>query len=83
MDEAYNTEGIVGCLVTDKSGLCLGVKGNASSESAGVLAAMADVVTKIEPSSKPPIISFQNEARHCLIHQEGPIIGAIFKATSI
>jgi hypothetical protein len=33
------------------------------SESAGVLAAMADVATKIEPNSKPPIIYFQNETR--------------------
>ena len=39
------------------------VKGNASSDSAGVIAAMAELVTKLEPGSKTPIISLQSETR--------------------
>ncbi|XP_058793213.1 uncharacterized protein LOC131665373 [Phymastichus coffea] len=79
MEDVTNKEGVIGCILTDKSGLCLGVKGKVSSDSAGVIAAMAELVTKIEPGSETPIISLQNEARQCLIHQQGSVIGAIFK----
>ncbi|OXU23018.1 hypothetical protein TSAR_004031 [Trichomalopsis sarcophagae] len=82
MEDVNNSEGVVGCILTDKSGLCLGVKGNASSDSAGVIAAMAELVTKIEPGSKAPIISLQSETKQCLIHEQGPVIGAIFKDTT-
>lgn len=39
------------------------VKGNASSESAGVIAAIADQVAKLEPKLPKPIISLQNDSR--------------------
>ncbi|RLU20253.1 hypothetical protein DMN91_006860 [Ooceraea biroi] len=63
LDDTYNQEGIVGCILTDRAGLCLGVKGNASSDSAGLIAAVADQVAKLEPKSGVPIISLQNDNR--------------------
>lgn len=41
----------------------LSVKGNASTDSAGIIAAIADQVTKLEPKSPPPVISLQNDSR--------------------
>lgn len=38
-------------------------KGSASSDSAGVVAAMAELVSKLEPGSKAPIISLQSETK--------------------
>ncbi|XP_011346874.1 ragulator complex protein LAMTOR5 homolog isoform X2 [Ooceraea biroi] len=82
LDDTYNQEGIVGCILTDRAGLCLGVKGNASSDSAGLIAAVADQVAKLEPKSGVPIISLQNDNRHCIIHRKGPVVGAIYKDVS-
>lgn len=39
------------------------VKGNASTDSAGIIAAIADQVAKLEPKSPSPIISLQNDNR--------------------
>lgn len=39
------------------------VKGDASSDSAGLIAAISGLVAKLEPKSKPPIISLQNDSR--------------------
>lgn len=41
----------------------LSAKGNASTDSAGIIAAIADQVTKLEPKSPPPVISLQNDSR--------------------
>lgn len=83
LEETSNTEGIIGCLLADRAGLCLGAKGDASSDSAGIIAAIADQVAKLEPNSPAPVISLQNENRQCLIHREGPVVGAIYKRVAI
>lgn len=82
LDDMYTKEGVIGCILVDHSGLCLGVKGDASSDSAGLIAAISGIVTKLEPKSKPPIISLQNDSRQCIIHHKGPVVGAIYKDIS-
>ncbi|XP_072760010.1 ragulator complex protein LAMTOR5 homolog [Anoplolepis gracilipes] len=82
LDDMYTKEGIIGCILVDHSGLCLGVKGDASSDSAGLVAAISGLVAKLEPKSKAPIISLQNESRQCIIHHKGPVVGAIYKDIS-
>ncbi|XP_035735198.1 uncharacterized protein LOC118447402 [Vespa mandarinia] len=79
LDEVKNNEAIIGCILVDRAGLCLGVKGNASSDSAGIIAAIADQVAKLELDSTCPIITIQNDNRKCLIQRQGPIVGAIYK----
>lgn len=79
LDDVCKADGIVGCLLADRSGLCLGAKGNASSDSAGIIAAIADQVAKLEPNSPAPVISLKNDSRLCLINREGPVVGAIYK----
>lgn len=83
LDDINNTEGIIGCILADHAGLCLGAKGNASTNSAGIIAAIADQVTKLEPKSPPPVISLQNDSRKCLIQRQGAVVGAIYKDISM
>ncbi|OAD59280.1 Hepatitis B virus X-interacting protein like protein [Eufriesea mexicana] len=83
LDDVNNTEGIIGCVLADHAGLCLGAKGNASTDSAGIIAAIADQVAKLEPTSPAPIISLQNDNRKCLIQRQGAIVGAIYTDVSV
>ncbi|XP_043266081.1 uncharacterized protein LOC122405424 [Colletes gigas] len=83
LDDVKNTDGIIGCILADHAGLCLGVKGNASTDSAGIIAAIADQVAKLEPKSSTPVISLQNDNRMCLIQRQGPVVGAIYKDVSV
>ncbi|KOC59870.1 hypothetical protein WH47_10569 [Habropoda laboriosa] len=83
IDRRNNTEGIIGCILADHAGLCLGAKGDASTDSAGIIAAIADQVAKLEPKSPAPIISLQNENRKCLIQRQGSVVGAIYKDVSV
>ncbi|XP_057329192.1 uncharacterized protein LOC130670033 [Microplitis mediator] len=78
MEDAVKAVGITGCILTDKSGLCLGAKGNISPDSAGIIAAIANQAAKLDPEDAP-IVSLQSDSRQCLIHRHGPVIGAIFK----
>ncbi|KAI4477417.1 uncharacterized protein LOC122515185 [Polistes fuscatus] len=79
LDEVKNNETTIGCILVDRAGLCLGVKGNASSDSAGIIAAIADQAAKLEFSSTFPIVTIQNDNRKCLIQRQGPVVGAIYK----
>ncbi|KAK2584693.1 hypothetical protein KPH14_007029 [Odynerus spinipes] len=79
LDEVKDNEAIIGCMLVDSAGLCLGVKGNASSDSAGIIAAIADQVAKLEQVSTYPIITIQNDSRKCIIQRQGPVVGAIYK----
>ncbi|XP_018340121.1 PREDICTED: uncharacterized protein LOC108747247 isoform X2 [Trachymyrmex septentrionalis] len=69
LDDTHDKEGIIGCILADHAGLCLGVKGDASSDSAGLIAAIADLVAKLEPKSGSPIISLQNDNKNLLEFQ--------------
>ncbi|XP_043601924.1 uncharacterized protein LOC122576109 [Bombus pyrosoma] len=83
LDDVNNTEGIIGCILADHAGLCLGAKGNASTDSAGIIAAIADQVAKLEPKSPAPVISLQNDSKKCLIQRQGAVVGAIYKDISL
>lgn len=83
LETMNNCEGVVGCLLADHAGLCLGVRGDASSESAGIIAAIADQAAKLEPSSKAPIISLKNDNRQCLIHRQGRVVNAVYKDLTV
>ncbi|CAL7937706.1 unnamed protein product [Xylocopa violacea] len=82
LEDVNNTEGIIGCILADHAGLCLGAKGYASTNSAGIIAAIADQAAKLEPDSPAPIISLQNENRKCLIQRQVAVVGAIYKDVS-
>ncbi|XP_031843137.1 late endosomal/lysosomal adaptor, MAPK and MTOR activator 5 [Nomia melanderi] len=83
LDDVNNMDGIIGCILADHTGLCLGAKGNASTESAGIIAAIADQVAKLEADSPTAVIALQNDNRKCLIQRQGPVVGAIYKDVSI
>lgn len=51
------------CTVQKDKEKIFSAKGNASTDSAGIIAAIADQVTKLEPKSPPPVISLQNDSR--------------------
>ncbi|XP_018326485.1 ragulator complex protein LAMTOR5 homolog [Agrilus planipennis] len=79
MDEVLTVPGISGCIFSDKQGLCIGVKGKASAESAGIMSAIANQVAKLEPDNKSPIIVYENDNQSCIIQQQGDITAAIYK----
>lgn len=49
------------------------------NESAGFIAAIANQAAKLEPNSKMPIITLENDSQLCMIQKSGPITGAIYK----
>ncbi|XP_017776451.1 PREDICTED: ragulator complex protein LAMTOR5-like [Nicrophorus vespilloides] len=79
MEEILNTTDVFGCVFADHQGLCLGVKGRASTESAGVIGAIAEEASKLEPNSRPPVIVLESENKMCIIQRNGTITGAIYK----
>ncbi|XP_018576485.1 ragulator complex protein LAMTOR5 [Anoplophora glabripennis] len=79
MEELINKPGVYGCVFADHQGLCLGVKGKASTDSAGVIAAIAEQAAKLEPKSKMPVIHLEKDNKSCTIHRSGTVTGAVFK----
>lgn len=75
-------DGVIGCIVSDQQGLCLGVKGKASIGSSGVITAIADQAAKLEPNSENPIIVLENDNSQCLIQRAHRATVAIFKTNS-
>lgn len=54
-------------------------KGKASTDSAGIIAALAEQAFKLDPSNKPPIINFENDNHSCIIKKVEDFTIAIFK----
>ncbi|RZC41885.1 ragulator complex protein LAMTOR5 -like protein [Asbolus verrucosus] len=79
MEEVVSQPGVFGCVFVDHQGLCLGAKGKASTESAGLIAAIAEQAAKLEPHSGAPIIALENDDKTCIIQRTGTITGAIYK----
>ncbi|KAF7265722.1 late endosomal/lysosomal adaptor, MAPK and MTOR activator 5 [Rhynchophorus ferrugineus] len=79
MEQILSNTDILGCIFTDKQGLCIGAKGRATPESAGYIAAIANQVAKLEPNKETPIITLENDNQKCIIQNIGPITGAIYK----
>lgn len=54
-------------------------KGKASTDSAGIITALAEQAAKLDPASKPPVIHFENDSHSCIINKVGDVTVAIFK----
>lgn len=54
-------------------------KGRASTDSAGILVAIAQQASKLEPQSKLPVIVFENDNKSCIIQRSGTITAAVYK----
>uniref|UniRef100_A0A182VQ39 Late endosomal/lysosomal adaptor and MAPK and MTOR activator 5 n=1 Tax=Anopheles minimus TaxID=112268 RepID=A0A182VQ39_9DIPT len=78
LDKVMDVPGNIGCLLANSQGLCLGVKGNASEQSAGIIVAISDLASKLDPSNSSPVISLESNDKICMIHKHG-ITGAIYK----
>lgn len=79
MEEIVSTPNVIGCVFVDHQGLCLGAKGKASTESSGVIAAIADQAARLEPQGRSPVITFENDSKMCTIQRNGTITGAVYK----
>ncbi|GLV35025.1 pelle [Carabus blaptoides fortunei] len=66
MDDIVTTKNVYGCVFADHQGLCLGAKGEATTESAGLLVALTEQVAKLEPQSGLPIVVLENDTRSCI-----------------
>lgn len=69
----------IACLTADSQGLTIGVRGDVSPQSAGVLVAILDQAAKLEPNQKPPVVSIESKDKVCLIHKEQRVAGVIIK----
>ncbi|XP_058116564.1 uncharacterized protein LOC131288519 [Anopheles ziemanni] len=78
LDKVMEVPGNVGCILANSQGLCLGAKGNASEHSAGIIVAISDLASKLDPNSPSPVISLESNDKICMIHKDG-ITGAIYK----
>ncbi|EFA09095.1 hypothetical protein TcasGA2_TC006817 [Tribolium castaneum] len=82
MDEVVSRAGVFGCVFVDRQGLCLGAKGKTSTESAGLIAAIAEQAAKLEPHSGDPIIKLESDNKDCLIFRPtstGTVTAAVYK----
>lgn len=57
-------------------------KGKASTESAGIIGAIAEQAAKLEPQKSAPVITLENDNNMCIIQRNGTITGAVFKNIS-
>ncbi|XP_064607011.1 ragulator complex protein LAMTOR5-like isoform X2 [Liolophura sinensis] len=75
------TPGINGVLCSDEQGLCLGAKGVAVGQPAGVISRMAHQAEQIHPDSgTSPVIVVESEVGNVLIKNHDGITLAIFKS---
>ncbi|XP_045137089.1 ragulator complex protein LAMTOR5-like [Portunus trituberculatus] len=80
LDEIAHSTGVSGVLCADHKGLCLGVRGKASSASSGTVAALAERVASLEPGSLDPVILLESDNSQCLIHRNNGITLAVYKS---
>ncbi|CAH2105085.1 unnamed protein product [Euphydryas editha] len=79
VEEIMSTPNVSGCLVADHQGLCLASKGTAHVDSAGLIVAISEQASKIQPYVKPPTVCLETDDKICLIQRHGTITGAVFK----
>ncbi|XP_042209709.1 ragulator complex protein LAMTOR5-like [Homarus americanus] len=80
LDELSHSAGVSGVLCADSQGLCLGVRGKASSTSSGMISALADRAAMLEPGSPPPVILLETDNSQCLIHRNSGVTLAVYKS---
>lgn len=69
----YFTKCVIFCIICS-----FVAKGKASTDSAGIITAIAEQAAKLDPSNKPPVIHFENDNNSCIINKAGVTV-AIFK----
>uniref|UniRef100_A0A182NSP6 Late endosomal/lysosomal adaptor and MAPK and MTOR activator 5 n=1 Tax=Anopheles dirus TaxID=7168 RepID=A0A182NSP6_9DIPT len=79
---SMDVPGNVGCLLANNQGLCLGASGNASEHSAGIIVAISDLASKLDPTGSSPVISMETNDMICMIHKQG-VTGAIYKQKGV
>ncbi|XP_071452147.1 ragulator complex protein LAMTOR5 [Hetaerina americana] len=79
LEEINQLPNVIGVMYADRQGLCLGAKGHASNESAGIITAIADQAAKLEPNSKPPVVLLESETKQCFIQKADSVTAAIYK----
>ncbi|KAK9500727.1 hypothetical protein O3M35_001933 [Rhynocoris fuscipes] len=77
--DILDTDNVTGCVLADNHGLCLLSSPNISHETAGIVSAIAQYASKIEPDNSNPVICLEGTKRQCLIKNENSITSAIFK----
>ncbi|TMW50240.1 hypothetical protein DOY81_004690 [Sarcophaga bullata] len=72
----------VGCLITNRQGLCLGAKGKINPKMSGIAMALSEQACKLEPNLNPPTIVLYSGNKRCIIQKDGEITGIIYKQSS-
>ncbi|XP_055644776.1 uncharacterized protein LOC129780482 [Toxorhynchites rutilus septentrionalis] len=78
LDKVMETPGNLGCLIANNHGLCIGARGNATEASAGIIVAISEQASKLDPNCNAPVVSLEVGDKVCIIHRNG-ITGAVYK----
>ncbi|XP_065075824.1 ragulator complex protein LAMTOR5 homolog [Ochlerotatus camptorhynchus] len=78
LDKVMATPGNLGCLLANNQGLCIGARGNASEKSAGIIVAISEQASQLDPNCNAPVVSMEVGDKLCIIHKNG-ITGAVYK----
>lgn len=85
--------GVVGCVFANNHGLCIGNRGESSSEAAGLVTAIYNEAMKLQGTNQQkssststsssstitPVISLEYGDKICLIHRNDDVTGAVYK----
>ncbi|XP_013104594.1 uncharacterized protein LOC106085102 [Stomoxys calcitrans] len=82
LNEINSQPDTVGCLITNRQGLCLGAAGKINPKMSGVGMALSEQVCKLEPNLNPPTIVLYSGNKRCIIQKDGEITGIIYKDSS-
>ena len=79
LDVVSPSSGVVGSILTDNRGLCLGSEGKTTLHS-GILTTIAEQAKLLEPDSdKPPVVILESDHRQFVVHRDGKTTVAIHK----
>ncbi|KXJ80113.1 hypothetical protein RP20_CCG026577 [Aedes albopictus] len=59
LDKVMATPGNLGCLLANNQGLCIGARGNASKKSAGIIVAISEQASQLDPNCNAPVVSLE------------------------
>ncbi|CAB3373592.1 Hypothetical predicted protein [Cloeon dipterum] len=71
---------VKGVLLTDKTGMTLGLRGLGANLNAGGVDRLAKIAAKLDPSGRlPQVVAVEGESSHILIQQRPNFTGAVVK----
>lgn len=80
LDDVVNSENVTGCIVSDEQGLCLGIRGNASSDSCGILKSLADQAKKLDPTMDGgATVILENSEKQFIIKSNDKLVLSVYK----